>query len=429
MAVRDSKTKTPINRREFLESSARNAAQAAAGVVAISRVSPLRAQAVASSSDSIRLGFVGLRNQGTALLKSFQQIAGCKIVALCDVDNSISHSAMKLVESAGHQPFLCDDFRTVLDSPQVDAVVIATPDHHHAWMAAMACDAGKDIYLEVPTTHTLQQGAQLQEMISKTGAIVQVGLQQRSGQHFRSAIEFLHGGQLGAVYQARAWSSLKRKPLRRYQQAELQTSQSHREQFLSEAAQQAWLGEEKTCNLHPLDWHYHWRWMWNYGSGELGNWGVHLLDTARWGLNVSLPSRVTATGSCSHFRDGRETPDMMNVLYDFGEKSITWEHRQWSARGIEGRSHGVAFYGERGVLILDRSGWKVYDQIPSVSVPASELRISHAQSFVESVRNRTEPTANFELGCLSTQLCHLGNLAYQTNRDLLLNPETGEVIS
>ena len=425
MVDQNSISKTPLNRREFLGNSARNAAQAAAGVVALSQVSPVQAQSSLQSVDKIRLGFVGLRNQGSALLKSFQQVAGCQITGMCDVDESVRNNAMKLVEPKGHQPFLCDDFRRILDSSDVDAVVISTPDHHHAWMAAMACDAGKDIYLEVPTTHTLKQGTQLQKMISQSGVIVQVGLQQRSGLHFRSAMEFLHSGQLGEVYQARAWSCIKRKPLRHYKQSALKHSITPADSLLSEDAQQAWLGQEQSSALHPLDWHYHWRWMWNYGSGELGNWGIHLLDAARWGLNVSLPSRVVATGSCQHFRDGRQTPDTMNVLYDYGGKSITWEHRQWSSRGVEGRSHGVAFYGDRGTLVLDRSGWKVYDHVPSQSAPASELRITHAQAFIESVRNRTQPAASFEVGCVSTQLCHLGNLAFQSNKALHLDSESG----
>ncbi len=426
MTDRNSKSKTPLNRREFLGNSARNAAQAAAGVVALSQVNQLQAKRHASLNHPVRLGFVGLRNQGTTLLKSFQQVEGCRITALCDIDKTVQINAMKSVEAAKHQPFLCDDFRRLLDSSQVDAVIIATPDHHHAWMTAMACDAGKDVYLEAPTTHTLEQGVQLQEMISKSQAIVQVGLQQRSGLHFQSAVDFLHTGQLGEVYQARAWSAVKRQRLRPQKNIPVKTPMQ--ESLSSENVQLAWLGQEKKSSLHPLDWHYNWRWMWNYGSGELGNWGVHLLDTARWGLGVSLPQRVVATGSCRHFDDGRETPDTMNVLYDFGGKSITWEHRQWSSRGIEGRSHGVAFYGDRGVLILDRSGWKVYDHTPAISVQASELRISHARAFIQAVRDRLEPTASFKVGCLSTQLCHLGNQAYRNGRELLLET-TGKIIT
>ena len=436
MTDRNSKSKTPLNRREFLGSSARNAAQAAAGVVAISQVGKLQAKLPATPSDAVRLGFVGLRNQGASLIKSFQQVENCQIAGLCDIDQSVQAAAMKLIESPRRQPFLCDDYRKILDSPEIDAVVIATPDHHHAWMTAMACDAGKDIYLEAPTTHTIEQGVQLQRMISQSQSVVQVGLQQRSGLHFQSAIDYLHTGQLGEVYQARAWSAVKRQRLRRQTEPHQRSSQkssqkktSRQEPMLSEKVQLAWLGQEKKSTLHPLDWHYHWRWMWNYGSGELGNWGVHLLDTARWGMNLELPQRVVATGSCRHFNDGRQTPDTMNVLYDFGGKSITWEHRQWSSRGIEGRSHGVAFYGDRGVLILDRSGWKVYDHTPAISVQASELRISHARAFIHAVKNRTEPATSYEVGRISSELCHLGNLAYRNERELRLDDLTGEVVS
>lgn len=424
MADRNPESKAPLNRREFLGNSARNAAQAAAGVVAISQVGKLQAKGSAAS-EIVRLGIVGLRNQGASLIKSFQHVEGCQIVGLCDIDPFVQANAMKSIELTKHRPVLCLDYRKLLDLPQVDAVVIATPDHHHAWMTAMACDAGKDVYLEAPITHTIEQGVQLERMISQSKSIVQVGLQQRSGLHFQSAIDYLHGGQLGNVHQARAWSAIKRQRLRSQPVSSLNGS-SREEALLNEDVQLAWLGQEQKSDLHPLDWHYHWRWMWNYGSGELGNWGVHLLDAARWGMNLALPQRVVAVGSCEHFNDARQTPDMMNVLYDYGGKSITWEHRQWSSRGIEGRSHGIAFYGDRGVLVLDRSGWKVYDHTPSVSVQASELRIAHARDFIQAVKNRTEPAANFETGRISSELCHLGNLAYRNRQEWRSDGTTSE---
>ncbi len=394
---------TSLNRRQFLGSSARNAAQAAAGVVGLSQVTQLQARP-RPLVESVQVGIVGLRNQGQVLAQAFQQVAGCRVAAVCEIDEAVLQTGMRQL-TQGAQPAVYLDYRQLLDHPGLDAVVIATPDHQHAWMAALACAAGKSIYLEVPTTHTLEEGEQLARMLRNSTVTVQTGLQHRSGAHYLSAMELLHSGGLGEVRYAKAWACLQRQKLKPFPTGE--ESQS------SQSFQQAWSGDRPVPALAPSEWHFHWRWFWNYGSGELGSWGVPLLDVARWGLKLEHPRKVSASGGLFQLRDGRETPDTLSVQYDFGDCMLLWEHRQWSHRGIEGRPQGVAFYGERGTLILDRSGWKVYDHGSGATHSSSEMQTDHVRNFVEAIRQREQPRAPFEAGLLSTRLCHLGNLAYR----------------
>lgn len=409
MSSAKSASSSSINRRQFLGNSARNAAQAAVGVVGLTQVSQLQARG-AGTPETVRVGLVGFRNQGLVLAQCLADVPGCQLEALCEIDEAVLQAGLRKLQPA-KSPAIYQDYRQLLDHRGLDAVVIATPDHQHAWMAALACASERAIYLEVPATHTLSEGEQLARITQNSQTLLQTGLQHRSGAHYLSAMEFLHGGGLGAVRYAKAWACVKRQPLK------IPASSSVAAGEAQERFQRAWTGEQPPPALPPADWHFHWRWFWDYGSGELGAWGVPLLDLARWGLQVETPRRVSASGGLLHLRDGRETPDTLTVQYDFGDSLLVWEHRQWSPRGIENRPQGVAFYGERGTLILDPSGWKVYDHAQSLSQPASESQRAHVSNFIEAIRQREPLQAPLETGLLSTNLCHLGNLAYRQQAD------------
>ncbi|MBV07944.1 Gfo/Idh/MocA family oxidoreductase [Rubinisphaera sp.] len=410
------RTSTPLNRRQFLGDSARNAATAAAGVVGLSHISQSRASAYSgdiSKANTVRVGIIGLRNQGLELARVFQHTSGCEISAICDVDSAVRARAGRELNLESSKVRSEEDANFLFDDPNLDALVIATPDHHHAWMSAMAANAGKHLYLEIPTTHKVEEGERLQQMLSQTGVLVQVGLQHRSGQHYRSAMEYLHSEELGSTRYVKAWACVKRQ--------KLISTEKTIPHPLSQHQQKLWLGPESSCELAGPDWHFQWRCLWPFGSGELGSWGVPLLDIARWGLQADMPNRVTATGGSYHLNDGRDTPDTLHVQYDFPEAAIVWEHRQWTSRGHEGRPHGVAFYGEKGTLIIDRSGWKVYDSKKSVGQPASKTLEPHVQNFIDAIRQKAPLAADFTTGRISSDFCHLGNRAFQSGEPISVN--------
>ncbi|MFN0056040.1 MAG: Gfo/Idh/MocA family protein [Planctomycetales bacterium] len=413
---RSPRTTPALNRREFLGSSAINAAGVAAGMAA--GVVGWTGAASGSPSERVRVGVIGVRNQGKLLATTLAQISDAQVVALCDIDESLLPATGRAVESLqGQAPRLEGDFRRLLDDPQIDAVVVAAPDHWHALMTILACQAGKDVYVEKPVSHSLEEGPAMLAVAQETGRIIQSGLQQRSGAHFQSAVEFVRSGQLGAVHLAKAWTVHQRKSIGSRPDCSPPPGVNY----------DLWLGPARERPFNPNRFHYNWHWFWEYGTGELGNWGVHLLDVARWGLNVGLPHQVAATGGKHYFQDDQQTPDTLHVNYAYPGCTITWEHRLWSGYGQEGRSAAVAFHGDRGTLIVDRGGWKVYGQRDSHSAEPGELLPPHLQNFIDCVKSRNQPTGDLATGVISSALCHLGNAAYRIGRSLQVHPETGMI--
>jgi predicted dehydrogenase len=401
--------KHELSRRQFLGSSARNAATVAAGVVG------LGASALASGSpaERVRIGIIGVRTQGKELALELASFPDVEVAALCDVDGNVLEDARnQLVTMEITSPACVEDYRRLLDDRSLDAVVVATPDHWHAPMVIAACQAGKDVYVEAPVSHTVAAGAAMVAAARASGRIVQSGLQQRSGEHFGSAVELLRSGEIGTVRLAKAWVAHRRKPIGRKPDSPAPERVNY----------DLWLGPAAVREFNANRFHHNWQWFWDYGSGELGSWGVHLLDVARWGLGVGLPLRVSATGGTHHLQDDRETPDTLSVQYTYPKAAILWEHRQWSSHGIEGRSAAVAFYGDNGTLIVDRGGWKVYGRRDSLTAEASELQRAHLRDFIDCVKTRNTPRADIEVGHLSSTLCHLGNIAHRVGREVAFDP-------
>jgi predicted dehydrogenase len=399
-----------LSRRQFLGRSACRAAGVAAGVMTLSATA-------ASPSMRVPVAVIGVRNRGRELATGLAALPDVELRTICDVDPSVRQSAAAHVQPLTSHPLHLEaDYRRVLDDPAIAAVVIATPDHSHVPLATAACDAGKDVYLESPVVARLDEAAPL--VAAASGRIVQAGLQERSGSVIRDAIQFLHRGRLGTVRLAKAWVVHRRKPL----------PKKSDEQAPDGLDYAAWLATGSSRPFNPNRFHYNWRWFWDYGGGELSQWGSHLLDLARWGLQVDWPDRVAATGGRYAFHDATETPDTLSVQYAFEQKSILWEHRLWSGHPVEGRSSGVAFYGDKGVLVLDRSGWKVYDGDPAGGVTtARELDTAHLRNFVDCIRTRQTPAADIATAALSAGLCHLGNRAYRAGHELTAADWRGEV--
>ena len=177
--------------------------------------------------------------------------------------------------------------------------------------------------------------------------------------------------------------------------------------------------------------HYNWHWFWHWGTGELGNNGIHALDICRWGLGVDYPTRVTAGGGKYYFDDDQETPDSHVVTWDFGgEKGLTWEGRNWHRRGFEGSTFGIAFYGDKGSLIMDTNEYRVYDsgdKLLDTKTGGFGGHDPHLKNFLACIRSGERPAADIEVGHKSTLLCHLGNIAYRTGHTINCDPQSGHV--
>lgn len=386
------------SRRQFLSRSA-NAAGVAAALVGLEGKAP-----AATSKDPVSVAIVGGRAWGRDLLAELLTQPAARVTALCDVDSSVLYSLRsEFSERFSTLPKTVSDYRRLLDDPSIEAIFVATPDHWHARITREACEAGKDVYVEAPIGQSLDEVDQLTTAVSESGRVVQVGLQQRSGLHFQTAIQAIQQGVIGRVRMARAWVVHRRKPIGQKLEAAPPKGVDYA----------AWLGPAEARPFHPNRFHQNWQWYWDYGGGELSRWGVHFLDVAAWGLGVDLPNRVLATGGIFELEDDRETPDTLTVHYEYPGAAIQWEHRQWSSHGIEGRTAGTAFYGSEGTLVVDRGGWKVYDRKDSLTADATDLLGPHIANFLDCVRTRAIPNAPIEVGQRASRLVHLGNLAYR----------------
>ncbi|MCA9056277.1 MAG: Gfo/Idh/MocA family oxidoreductase, partial [Planctomycetaceae bacterium] len=335
-----------------------------------------------------------------------------EIAAICDVDAQVRRIALRDLTSVQPRvPQVVGDARLLFDDASIDAVVIATPDHSHTPLAVAACEAGKDVYLEAPVTHSRDEASRL--LSAAEGRVVQCGLQQRSGDHFRSAIDLIRSGGIGRVGLVRAWAVHRRGVARNDASQSLATVDDERQRRRLEVDYDRWLGPAPQVPFDPQRFHQHWRWFSEYGSGELGNQGVHWLDVARWGVGVELPTRVTAQGLRLNSDAVGDWPDTLSVQYEYPEVTLTWEHRLWSDYGMEGRSTGVALHGTNGTLVVDRGGWKVYGVKDGAVAAASSLLEPHLDNFLECIRTRQIPAADLRTGCVSSDLCHLGNEAFR----------------
>jgi predicted dehydrogenase len=391
---------TDIDRRTFL---------GAAGALALSgqlaRSSP--------ASERLRLGVIGVRGRGGELASEFAKRADCEVVALCDIDDaSFARPVPNVEKIAGKAPRVEKDFRKLLDDKGIDAVVNATPDHWHALVAVMACQAGKDVYSEKPASHNVVEGRRMVEAARKYKRVVQIGVQRRSMPHAIEATKFVREGGIGKVGMARAWILQKRPAIGQGQPAEVPPGVDYA----------MWQGPALDRPFMSNRFHYNWHWFWNWGTGEIGNNGIHGLDVARWGLGVDAPLTVSSSGGRFVF-DDREVPDTQVVTYEFPKACIVWEHRLYDKHPMEGLGFGIAFYGDKGVLTVDEKGWKVHDGAEAGGKATQGLS-AHLTNFVECVKSRNTPNADVEIGHLSTRLCHLGNISHRVGRKLTFDAAT-----
>jgi predicted dehydrogenase len=367
----------------------------------------------APASERLRLAVIGVRGRGNDLASEFAKRADCEVVALCDIDDaSFKKPAAAVEKITGKAPRLEKDFRKILDDKGIDAVVNATPDHWHALIAVMACQAGKDVYSEKPASHNVVEGRRMVEAARKYKRVVQIGIQRRSMPHVIEATKFVREGGIGKVGMARAWIFKERERIGTGQPANVPPGVDYA----------MWQGPALDRPFMTNRFHYNWHWFWNWGTGEIGNNGIHGLDVARWGLGVDAPLTVASGGGRFVF-DDREVPDTQVVTYEFPNACLVWEHRLYDKQPMEGLGFGIAFYGEKGVLTVDEKSWKVRGGVEAGGKATGGLG-SHLTNFVDCVKSRDTPNADVEVGHLSTRLCHLGNIAHRVGRKLPFDSAT-----
>ncbi len=421
------------SRRDFLKRSASLITAAAVTPALTScrnKVAPSDSIRVAPS-DVIRVALMGCNGMGFYNLQDHIKIPGVECVALCDVDeNVLNKRAAELGKQVSKAPKLVKDYRRLLDDKSVDVIIVGTPDHWHCLPTVHACEAGKDVYVEKPLANSIAECEVMVKAARRYNRIVQVGQQQRSGQHWHDALEMVKSGKLGKIRKIKAWGFFE------YGRTSPKVPDSP---VPAGVDFDMWLGPAPLRSFNTGRFHGNWRFSWPYGGGLLTDWGVHLLDIALWAVNGEMPVSIQSVGGIySYPGNAIETADTQTVLYEYKDLLIEWEHVGGLSKGLYGRGYGVAFIGNDGTLIINREGWEVIAEeidgkpkIEGLSLqPADHTdHQKHVANFIEGVKTRKRTICDVEIGRDAAVLAHMGNIAYRTGDKLYWNKDKKEFVS
>ncbi|MBN2273114.1 MAG: Gfo/Idh/MocA family oxidoreductase [Bacteroidales bacterium] len=418
-----------VSRRKFIK----NSAVAMAGIGATSSF-PLPMKAAAkkiSANEKIIVGLIGCKGMGFSNIKAFLQQPEVECAALCDIDqNVLDERLYNLKESYGKKPAVCNDYRKLLENKDIDAVIIATPDHWHCLQTVHALEAGKDVYVEKPLANTVKECNIIENAARRYKRVIQVGQWQRSDPHWQEAVGFVHSGKLGRVRMVKVWSFVGWK-------GALPVLPD--EPVPAGVDYNMWLGPAPGRPFNRNRFHFTFRWFWDYAGGLMTDWGVHLLDYALLGMNVYSPKSVISSGGKYAFPDDpMETPDTQQAIYEFDDFGLIWEHTIGIYGGNYGRGHGVAYIGEFGTLVVDRNGWEVIPEVKSKTalmeaVPLRKIEgnglLLHIRNFLDCMQTRNNPNASVEIGAHIARIAHLGNIAYRTGRKIYWDADTLDIVN
>lgn len=392
---------------------------------------------VNGANDKIRVAAIGVNSRGGALATNFAKQKGCEITYICDVDSrAIVKCSDAVAKIQGKKPKGEKDIRKVLESKDVDAVIIATPDHWHAPGALMAMQAGKDVYLEKPCSYCPEEGEVLINGVAKYNRVLQMGNQRRSWPNVQEGIQAIKEGIIGNVHFGKAWYTNNRPSIG----------------IGKEVAVPEWLdwdlwqGPAPRVAYKDNIVHYNWHWFWRWGTAESLNNGTHMVDILRWGMDVEYPTMVSSAGGRYFFKDDWETPDTQVINLEFGKsKSMTWEGRSCNGRTVEGSSVGAMFYGDKGSLLITGSdGYRIFDmdnkvvkqQYSKLEIdprnlmnPAESLDALHINNFFDGIRKGSKLNSDIVSGHKSTLLMQVGNISQRVGRSLDIDSANGRIVS
>ncbi|AQT67412.1 4-carboxy-2-hydroxymuconate-6-semialdehyde dehydrogenase [Anaerohalosphaera lusitana] len=418
-----------MNRRDFIKST--SAATLGLGVMGLGSV------AKAAPNEKVIVAVAGIRSRGNYLANKFAGLKNCEVKYVIDVDSRYLPSCAAGVEKTqGKKPQQISDFRKALDDKDVDAIVIATPDHWHAPMGIAALSAGKHVYVEKPCSHNPAEGELFVAAQKKYGKVVQMGNQRRSIGATQRMIKEIRDGVIGNPYFARTWYSRNRKPIGFGKEVDVPDYLDW-DLWQGPAARTAY-----RSNVHPYNWHWFWRW----GTGEALNNGTHELDIARWALGVEFPTKVTSLAGRYAYpdKDDWECFDTQNISIEFGgDKLITWEGISAGNTPINKQGRGVMILGDEGQIDYYADRYEVFDKNHNLvnkvdSVQADEnadqtdttdpgLKDNHAGNFIQAIRGVEKVNSPIDEGHKSVLLGHLGNIAARTGTMLECDAANGHI--
>ena len=418
---------TSVDRRAFLKTTS----AAGAGLLVAARAGPLLAFD-GSPNEKIIVAIMGLNSRGEVHLQNFAVAPNVEVAYVCDVDQHVLAKGVEMVARLQtRRPKAISDFRRALEDKEVDALVIATPDHWHAPAAILALAAGKHVYVEKPCGHNPREGELLVAAQHRSGKVVQMGNQQRSAPRSIEAIAAIHDGAIGRPYLARAWYANTRGTIGTGKPAAVPQGLDY----------ELWQGPAPRTPYRDNVIHYNWHWFARWGTGEICNNGTHEIDICRWALGTGYPLKTTASGGRYAFEDDWEFPDTQEVSFEFeGRKTIVWQGQSCNGFTPNGKGRGSTIHGTEGSAFIDRNGYTLYDmknkvvkesygdETASALDPKAPDRLTglHIANFLDAVRTGATLHSPIDEGHKSVLLCHLGNIAQRLGGPVLTDPANGQ---
>jgi predicted dehydrogenase len=372
----------------------------------------------APASESIVLGFIGVGGMGTGLLNIFKGFPDVRVAAVCDVYNPHLRRAQS---AADGKPETYSDFRKLLDRKDIDAVVVATPDHWHAIPTIMACQAGKDVYCEKPLTHRIAEGRAVVTAAEKYKRVTQMGNLIHAGENYHRVVEIVRSGALGRITKTRVWMAADRSGLGKPADCEPPAGCDY----------DFWLGPAPKRPFNPNRFTFNWRWFWDYGGGLLTDFCCHIVDPIHWAMEVEAPKTIAASGGRFGLADNAETPDTLEVVYEYEKDGkdflLVWSHTDANTHGIEDMGQGIMFQGTDATLVTNYNTHRIIAAkgrtIPEVprTMPRS---VGHHREWLDAIKTRVQCSCNFAYGHRLSSVGHLGNIALWTGEKLKWDGET-----
>jgi len=400
-----------ISRRGFLIGSG-----AAAGALALPTIitsEALGAEGVAPASERIRIGCIGVGNQGLPNMNHHLK----NVVAVCDVDRNRLMAAKAKVEAAtGGSCEAYTDYRKLLENKAVDAVVITTPDHWHALQTIHACEAGKDVYCEKPLTLRVREGQAMVRAARRHNRIVQTGSQQRSDAKFRLACELVRNGRLGKIHTVKVGIAKNN-----FKGPAVADSTPP-----PELDYDLWLGPAPLKPYNEKHVHYNFRFFWDYSGGQMTNWGAHHLDIAQWALGMDESGPVSIEGQAKYTPEAPyEVPDWQSITYRYANGVTVLCSQDFKM--------GTLFEGDKGSLFITRGKIEATPaEILTEPLKETDVRLyassNHAANWLECIKTRKLPICDVAIGHRSATVCHLGNIAIRSGRKVTWDPEKEEIV-
>jgi predicted dehydrogenase len=418
-----------VTRRQFVDGVAVGIAGAAIASAAKSYAQILGA------NERVNFATIGLNGRGKAHLSALNSNkAVARMAYCCDVDAKVLASfSADAGKQLGYVPIAAADFRKALESKDVDAISIATPDHWHAPMAVLGLKAGKHVYVEKPSSHNPREGELLVQAQQKYGKLVQVGDQQRSSPLSIKIIQQIHDGLIGRAYFAKAWYQNSRKSIGTGKVVPVP-------EWLN---WELWQGpapsSEYKDNIHPYNWH----WLFRYGTGESLNNGTHEVDVCRWALQAEYPDRVTSSAGRYFTKDDWQFYDTMVTSFEYPDKMISWEGKCCNGMKYFSRGRGSLIQGTTGSVVLDRTSYEIYDldgkktsefvegKAASTGdlIGQDSMTDAHFANFIAGIRTGEKLHSPIDVANVSVTMLQLSNIAWQVNRELKLDNKTGHVVN